>query len=254
MKILFAKLNIFLSTISILGIIVVSIFVYYINFNINFYLYLIKTYNENFLILVDKFFIFSTGIIGSIWTYINYKRTNNIQFVFFYCFICSFILEPISILKHYLLSHTLSLEFYYFMKFYHLISIFSLLNLFFLSLYICDFQIKSITYTTYLIFTFSMLYSSLVPINAYDQTNYLLFPTENNRFYVDLTSLLIPINILVAFSRKKNLNYLLIFISIFLIVLGIYLNSIEIPYAFIPSLIGVPMYLREAGKFFFYWL
>ncbi|WAZ70480.1 hypothetical protein O5404_02255 [Borrelia miyamotoi] len=99
-----------------------------------------------------------------------------------------------------------------------------------------------------------MLYSSLVPINAYDQTNYLLFPTENNRFYVDLTSLLIPINILVAFSRKKNLNYLLIFISIFLIVLGIYLNSIEIPYAFIPSLIGVPMYLREAGKFFFYWL
>ncbi|WDE73101.1 hypothetical protein CNO14_06705 [Borrelia miyamotoi] len=129
-----------------------------------------------------------------------------------------------------------------------------MLNLFFLSLYICDFQIKSITYTTYLIFTFSMLYSSLVPINAYDQTNYLLFPTENNRFYVDLTSLLIPINILVAFSRKKNLNYLLIFISIFLIVLGIYLNSIEIPYAFIPSLIGVPMYLREAGKFFFYWL
>ena len=254
MKITFAKFNIFLLTIFVLGLSIISIFMYYINFNSSFYNYFTNIYNKNLLILVDKFCIFTIGIIGSIWTYINYKRTNNIQFVFFYCFICSFILEPISILKHYLLSHALILEFHYFMKFYHLITIFSLLNLFFLSLYICNFQIKSITYTIYLIFTFSILYSSLAPINTHNQTNYLLFSTANNRFYIDLTLLLIPINILVAFSRKKNFNYLLIFISILLIVIGIYFNSIEMSYSFIPSLIGVPIYLREAGKFFFHWL
>lgn len=254
MKTLFVRLNIFLLTTLILGIIVISIFMYHINFNIKFYTYITKIYNKNLLILVNKFFIFSIGIIGSIWSYINYKRTNNIQFVFFYCFVCSYIIEPISIFKYYFLSNILSLEFYYFMKFYYLITAFSLLNLFFLSLYICDFQIKSITYTIYLIFTFSIIYNSLVPINAYEYTQYLLSSTGNNRFYVHLFLLLIPINFLVACLRKKNLSYFLLFVSILLIILGIYLNSIEIPYTFIPILIGIPMYLKEAGKVFFYWL
>ncbi|AHH12430.1 Hypothetical protein BHO_0074300 [Borrelia hermsii YBT] len=254
MKTIFAKLNIFPLITFTLGIIVISIFMYHINFNIKLYTYLIKIYNKNLLILINTFFIFSIGIIGSTWAYINYKRTNNIQFVFFYCFICSYILEPISIFKYYLLSNILSLEFYHFMKFYHLITVFSLLNLFFLSLYICGFQIKSITYTIYLIFTFSMIYSSLVPINAYDHTYDFLSSTKNNKFYVYLFLLLIPINFLVACLKKKNLSYLLLFASILLIVSGFYLNSIEIPYAFIPILIGVPMYLKESGKLFFYWL
>ncbi|WP_421622758.1 hypothetical protein R5397_02375 [Borrelia sp. MN22-0132] len=254
MKTLFAKLNIFLLTTLVLGIIIISIFMYYINFNINFYTYIIKIYNKNLLILINKFFIFSIGIIGSIWTCINYKRTNNIQFVFFYCFILSYIFEPISIFKYYFLSNILSLEFYYFMKFYNLITVFSLLNLFFLSLYICDFQIKSITYAIFLIFTFSMVYNSLAPINAYEYTKDFLSPTANNKFYVYLFLLLIPINFLVSCLRKKNLSYFLLFISISLIISGIYLNFIEITYAFIPTLIGAPMYLKESGKVFFYWL
>ncbi|WP_075550317.1 hypothetical protein [Borrelia anserina] len=254
MKTLFTKLNIFLLTTVTLGIIVISIFIYYVNFSINFYTYLVKIYNQNLLILVNKFFIFIIGIIGSIWAYINYKRTNNIQFVFFYCFTCIYILDPISIFKYYLLNNILSLEFYYFMKFYHLITVFSSLNLFFLSLYICDFKIKSITYTIYLIFTFSMLYISLVPINAYEHTYNFFSSTVNNKFYAYLFLLLIPINFLVACLRKKNLSYFLLFVSILLIVLGIYINSIEISYAFIPILIGTPIYLKEAGKLFFYWL
>nr|WP_241763728.1 hypothetical protein [Borrelia hermsii] len=99
-----------------------------------------------------------------------------------------------------------------------------------------------------------MIYSSLVPINAYDHTYDFLSSTKNNKFYVYLFLLLIPINFLVACLKKKNLSYLLLFVSILLIISGIYLNSIEIPYAFIPILIGVPMYLKEAGKLFFYWL
>ncbi|WP_084538456.1 hypothetical protein [Borrelia persica] len=254
MKTLFLKLNFFLLTTLSLGIIVISIFIYYAHTSINFYNYLIKIYNTNLLTLVNKFFIFNIGVIGSIWTYINYKRTNNIQFVFFYCFICSYILEPIAIFKYYLLSNTLSLELYFFMKFYHLIVIFSLLNLFFLSLYICDFQIKSITYAIYLIFTFSMIYSYLIPINTYQNTNNFLSPIGENKFYVYLFLLLILINFLVACLRKKNLSYFLLFISISSIILGTYLNFTEMPYEFIPILIGVPIYLKEAGKLFFYWL
>ncbi|ACH94651.1 hypothetical protein ACE4V3_02255 [Borrelia recurrentis] len=254
MKTLFSKLNFFLLTTISLGIIVISIFIYYLNTTINFYNYLSKIYNTNTLALVNKFFIFNIGIIGSIWTYINYKRTNNIQFVFFYCFICFYIIEPIAIFKYYLLSNTLSLELYSLMKFYHLIVIFSLLNLFFLSLYICDFQIKSITYTIYLIFTFSMIYSYLIPINAYQHTNDFFSPIKNNKLYIYLFLLLILINFLVACLRKKNLSYLLLFVSTSLIVLGTYLNLIEIPYAFIPISIGVPIYLQESGKLFFYWL
>ncbi|AHH06475.1 hypothetical protein BDCR2A_00485 [Borrelia duttonii CR2A] len=54
--------------------------------------------------------------------------------------------------------------------------------------------------------------------------------------------------------KEKNLSYLLLFVSTSLIVLGTYLNLIEIPYAFIPISIGVPIYLQESGKLFFYWL
>ncbi|AYE36280.1 hypothetical protein DB313_02100 [Borrelia turcica IST7] len=256
MKITFIKLNIFLFTIFALGITVISTFMYYINFRIDFYNYLIKIYNRNLLILINNFFIFSIGIIGSIWTYIHYKRTNNMQFIFFYCFICSYIFESLSIFKYYFLNHELSLEFYYYMKIYHLITVFSLLNLFFLSLHICDFQIKSITYTIYLIFTFSIIYISLVPINAYEYTNMnnFFFAIGNHKFHVNLFLLLILINFLVAFLRKQTLSYLLLFVSIFLILVGIYLNLIETPYAFIPISIGVSIYLREAGKLFFYWL
>ncbi|WP_232535936.1 hypothetical protein [Borrelia sp. A-FGy1] len=84
--------------------------------------------------------------------------------------------------------------------------------------------------------------------------NNFLFAIGNQKFHVNLFLLLILINFLVAFLRKKNLSYLLLLVSIFLILLGIYLNFIEIPYAFIPILIGVSIYLREAGKLFFYWL
>ncbi|AWG42787.1 hypothetical protein CR532_02095 [Candidatus Borreliella tachyglossi] len=256
MKMPFIKLNIFLFTIFALGITVLSIFIHYANSNINFYTYLIKIYDRDLLILINKFFIFSVGILGSIWAYINYKRTNNIQFVFFYYFISSYIFEPLSIFKYYFLNEILSLEFYYFMKLYHFITVFSLLNLFFLSLHICDFQIKSITYTTYLILTSAIIYSSLVPINAYDYNHMhdFLFATGNHRFHVDLFLLLILINFLVASLRKANLSYLLLFVSMALIVSGIYFNSIEIPYAFITISIGVPLYLRESGKLFFYWL
>ncbi|WP_373464030.1 hypothetical protein [Borrelia sp. BU AG58] len=256
MRIAFIRLNVFLFTTFVFGIAVISTFMYYANFKVEFYTYFIKNYNRNLPTLINNFFIFSTGILGSIWTYINYKRTNNTQFIFFYCFICSHMFESFSIFKYYFLHHELSLEFYYYTKIHHLITVFSLLNLFFLSLHICDFQIKSITYTAYLIFTFSIIYTSLAPINAYEHTNMndYLFGTGNHKFHVNLFLLLILINFFVAFLRKKTSSYLLLFVSIFLIVVGIRLQLNETPYSFIPISIGVSIYLREAGKLFFYWL
>ena len=256
MKIAFIRPNIFLFTTFALGIAITSTFMYCVNFKLDFYSYLVKSYNRNLLTLINNFFIFGIGIVGSIWTYINYKRTNNIQFVFFYYFICSHTFEPLSILKYYFLNHELNLEFYYYMKIYNLITVFSLLNLFFLSLHICDFQIKSITYTIYLIFTFSIIYISLAPVNAYEHTNMnnSFLGIENHKFYVNLLLLLTSANFLVAFLRKKTSSYFLLFLSISLILIGIYLKLIEAPYSFIPISIGVSMYLKEAGKLFFYWL
>lgn len=101
MKSIFAKLNasinLFLFIIFILATIVILTFSYKIKYNENYQNYILEIYNNNFIILVNKLTIFIAGIIGSLWSYINYKRTNNIQFIFFYCFISSYTLDPILI-------------------------------------------------------------------------------------------------------------------------------------------------------------
>nr|WP_267508263.1 hypothetical protein [Borreliella afzelii] len=257
MKFIFTKfnasINLFLFIIFILATLVILIFSY--KYNENYQNYVIEIYNNNFIILVNKFAIFIAGIIGSLWSYINYKRTNNIQFIFFYCFISSYTLEPILISEDFFLKNNLNSSYYLFTKFILFINTFSLLNLFFLSLYICDFKIKSIHYTIYIILTFACIYSYIIPINSYENSqNYSILKIESTKFYIDAFLLLILINFIVAFLRKKSFDYFFLFVSMLLILSGIYLNLLRIPYAFLPILIGVPIYLKKSGKIFFYWL
>ncbi|WPM05903.1 hypothetical protein QIA41_02240 [Borreliella sinica] len=259
MKSIFAKLNtsinLFLFIIFILITSVILIFSYKIQYNENYQNYILEIYNNNFIMLVNKFTIFITGIIGSLWSYINYKRTNNIQFILFYCFISSYTLDPIMISEDFFLNNNLNSSYYLFAKFILFVNTFSLLNLFFLSLYICDFKIKSIHYTIYIILTFACIYSHTMPINSYENTQgYGILKIESTKFYIDAFFLLILINSIIAFLRKKTLDYFLLFISMLLILSGIYLNLLRMPYAFLPISIGTLIYLKKSGKIFFYWL
>lgn len=134
MKSIFAKLNasinLFLFIIFILATIVILTFSYKIKYNENYQNYILEIYNNNFIILVNKLTIFIAGIIGSLWSYINYKRTNNIQFIFFYCFISSYTLDPILISEDFFKKQSkFKLLFVY--KIYPFCKYFSLLNLFF---------------------------------------------------------------------------------------------------------------------------
>ncbi|AJA90231.1 membrane protein [Borreliella chilensis] len=259
MKSIFTKLNIsinlFLFIIFILAMLVILIFSYKIKYNENYQNYFLEIYNNNFILLINKFVIFVIGILGSLWAYINYKRTNNIQFILFYCFISSYTLEPILISEDFFLKNNLNSNYYLFTKFILFINAFSLLNLFFLSLYICDFKIKSIHYTIYIILTFACIYSYTMPINSYENSqDYSILKIESTKFYINAFLLLISTNFLVAFLRKKNFDYFFLFISMILIVSGIYLNLLKIPYSFLPISIGIPIYLKKSRKIFFHWL
>ncbi len=211
MKSIFAKLNasinLFLFIIFTLATIVILTFSYKIKYNENYQNYILEIYNNNFIILVNKLTIFIAGIIGSLWSYINYKRTNNIQFIFFYCFISSYTLDPILISEDFFLKNNLNSSYYLFTKFILFVNTFSLLNLFFLSLYICDFKIKSIHYTIYIILIFACIYSYTMPINSYENSqNHGILKIENTKFYIDAFLLLILTNFIVAFLRKKALT------------------------------------------------
>ncbi|WP_367773220.1 hypothetical protein [Borreliella burgdorferi] len=259
MKSIFAKLNasinLFLFIIFTLATIVILTFSYKIKYNENYQNYILEIYNNNFIILVNKLTIFIAGIIGSLWSYINYKRTNNIQFIFFYCFISSYTLDPILISEDFFLKNNLNSSYYLFTKFILFVNTFSLLNLFFLSLYICDFKIKSIHYTIYIILIFACIYSYTMPINSYENSqNHGILKIENTKFYIDAFLLLILTNFIVAFLRKKSFDYFFLFVSMLLILSGIYLNLLKMPYAFLPISIGIPIYLKKSGKIFFYWL
>lgn len=146
MKSIFAKLNasinLFLFIIFILATIVILTFSYKIKYNENYQNYILEIYNNNFIILVNKLTIFIAGIIGSLWSYINYKRTNNIQFIFFYCFISSYTLDPILISEDFFLKNNLNSSYYLFTKFILFVNTFFIIKFIFSQFIYMRFQNK----------------------------------------------------------------------------------------------------------------